>query len=413
MDPLAAFAICMVLVSIVIPKMGPFLSLVLSAVLYGLLTGMGPELLQYVATGLGRIFASLAVVIFSGALIAEYLRQTGGIERILADLMRLSKNGLLVSGAAGYLISIPVMCSITAFMILEPVMSGLGQVTERSGKRLLLMTSVASVVSFNLIYPSPVMVSLADSLQVQPRGLLMAGLPVSLFLLILAYFYMRALPGTGMVGDSKVPIAEASRAFVWLPLIFPMALILLGLAFPEKATIKLLGNPSLALLSGGLLGLALARNRMQEMVHTATRRSGVILLDLCGAGAFGYVIAQSGLGQSLYAALGERLPLLLLPFLLSSVLQFAQGSRAVTVVVASQILSGYPLDGITLAMLISSGAFMFSYATDPYFWLVKRSIGADMREMIRGYTLPLCLLGLVSFAATLLYHSWMRYLPVS
>jgi len=77
------------------------------------------------------------------------------------------------------------------------------------------------------------------------------------------------------------------------------------------------------------------------------------------------------------------LPLLVSPFLLSAVLQLAQGSRVVTAVAAAQILSGYPLDGLTLALLISAGAFMFSYISDPYFWLIKSTTGADMGEIVK------------------------------
>lgn len=126
------------------------------------------------------------------------------------------------------------------------------------------------------------------------------------------------------------------------------------------------------------------------------------MLDLCGAGAFGYVVAQSGLGKEIYG-LGQALPILVLPFLLSAVLQLAQGSRVVTVIVAAQVLGNYPLDGLILALLISSGAFMFSFISDPYYWLIKESTGSTMKEMVRGYTLPLSLLGLAAFSATAAY----------
>ena len=167
---------------------------------------------------------------------------------------------------------------------------------------------------------------------------------------------------------------------------------------------------SVALLLGAIVCLALARQKIQEMVHTATRRSGTILLDLCGAGAFGYVVAQSGLGQEIYS-LGQALPILVLPFLVSSVLQLAQGSRVVTAVVAAQVLAGYPMDGITLALLISAGAFMFSYVSDPYFWLIKESTGASMSEMVRGYTVPLSLMGLLAMLQAYVFPWMVRVGP--
>ncbi len=403
MDPLPAFLAAVILVSLLVPKLGPFLSLVVSAMLYGLLVGMGSDTMSYIAEGLGRIFSSLAVVVFAGAVLAEYLRKTGAIDRIVADLLRLSQNGLLVSGIAGYLISLPVMCSITAYVILEPVVSCLGRQTEGGGRRLLFMTAVASVVSFNLIYPSPVMVSLAGSLDVEAGGLLALGVPVSLLLFAAAYVYMLRLPSEkAEPAQCLVPVISRSRA--WLPLLLPMGLILMGLLL-DGAWAKFIGNPSVALLLGAMVCLTLAREKIQEMVHTATRRSGTILLDLCGAGAFGYVVAQSGLGQEIYS-LGQALPILVLPFLVSSVLQLAQGSRVVTAVVAAQVLADYPMDGITLALLISAGAFMFSYVSDPYFWLIKESTGASMGEMVRGYTIPLSLMGLLAFVAAAIYSTF-------
>jgi GntP family gluconate:H+ symporter len=188
-------------------------------------------------------------------------------------------------------------------------------------------------------------------------------------------------------------------ARAWIPLALPMLLILLGF-LGDKA--RLIGNPSFALLLSALLCLALAWEKIQDIIHIASRRSGVILLDLCGAGAFGYVVAQSGIGEEIYG-FGRQMPLLLLPFLVAAILQLAQGSRVVTVVVAAQVLASYPLDGLTLALLISSGAFMFSYVSDPYFWLIKSSTGANMGEVVKGYTLPLGVMGLASFSITAIY----------
>lgn len=402
MDPLPAFLMAIILVSLLIPRLGPFLSLVVSALVYGLLVGMSTDLMGYIATGLGRIFSSLAIVVFSGAILAEYLRRTGAIDRIVSDLLSISSRSLLVAGLAGYLVSLPVMCSITAYMILEPVVSCLGQQTKSGSKRLLFMTAVASVISFNLIYPSPVMVSLSGSLDVPASNLLLLGLPISLLLFAIAYAYMLQLPSEKVdVNAARCLLPKVSRLRAWLPLVLPMALILLGWL---QDPLKFIGNPSIALLLGALTCLGLAREMIQDMVRTATRRSGTILLDLCGAGAFGYVVAQSGLGPEIYV-LGQALPLLLLPFLISSVIQLAQGSRVVTVVVSAQVLEGYPLDGLTLALIISAGAFMFSYVSDPYFWLIKESTGASMREMVRGYTIPLSILGLAAFVATAVYYT--------
>jgi GntP family gluconate:H+ symporter len=249
MDPLLAFLGTIILVSIIIPRLGPFLSLVITAIFYGLLTGMGTELMSYVVTGLGRIFSTLAIVVFAGAVIAEYMRKTGAVDRIVADMLKLTRKGLLVSGLAGYLISLPVMCSITAYMILEPVVSCLGTQTAGSSRRFLFMTAACSVISFNLIYPSPVMVSLTGALSVKPYDLLALGIPISLLLFVLAYIFMQRMPSEeAKPAECLAPKISMARA--WIPLVLPMGMILMGALRTEA---KLVGNPSVALLLGALI----------------------------------------------------------------------------------------------------------------------------------------------------------------
>ncbi|MCJ7444676.1 MAG: hypothetical protein MUO26_09140 [Methanotrichaceae archaeon] len=115
-----------------VPKLGPFLCLVISTLIDGSFVGIGGNHLPLMSEGLGRIFSQLAVIVFCGAILAEYLRKTGALEKVVSDLLELSKKVLVVSGLAGYLISLTVMCSITAYMILEPLVSYLGQKTGES-----------------------------------------------------------------------------------------------------------------------------------------------------------------------------------------------------------------------------------------------------------------------------------------
>lgn len=394
MDTILAFLAAVILISLIITRLGPFLSLIISAIVFGLLTGMVGELPGYISAGISKIFSSLAIVVFCGALLAEYLRRTESLNRIVMDLGELTGEGRLLSGAAGYLISLPVMCSITAYMMLEPIAKGLAQRDGMDPKGALFMTAACSIISFNLIYPSPVMITLSSELSADPQALLMRSIPISFILFLLSYFLMKHLFPERETAGERSAHPEISRGRAWAPLILPFALMLLG---GLQGKLSILSDPQIALLLAAMICLALERKRITELVHSASRRSGVILLDLCGAGAFGYVIAKSGLVLEIYD-LSRFLPALLLPLVLSAILQFAQGSRVVTAAVSCQILADYPLPFETLALLIASGAFIFSYVTDPYFWLIKSSTGADMKQMARGYTLPLSLLGLAAFA---------------
>jgi len=90
METILAFLAVVISASLVITRLGPFLSLILASIAFGLLSGMGGEMLEYISSGLSRIFSSLALVVFCGALMAEYLRRTEGMDRIVFDLRRLT-----------------------------------------------------------------------------------------------------------------------------------------------------------------------------------------------------------------------------------------------------------------------------------------------------------------------------------
>ena len=159
-----------------------------------------------------------------------------------------------------------------------------------------------------------------------------------------------------------------------------------------------MADPGIALLLGAMLCLALERKNDARADSCGLAK---IRRDIAGpmrSGCLWLCGSAKRPSSRRSISLGHFLPALLLPFLLSAALQLAQGSRVVTAAVAAQILAGYPLPAVTLALLIASGAFMFSYVTDPYFWLIKSSTGASMKQTVLGYTLPLSLLGLAAFA---------------
>ena len=402
MEPVIAFALAILLVSLMTVELSlsPFISLLVSALVFGVLTGMGPELLGFISEGLARIFSALAIIVFSGSVIAEQLRRSRGVERIVADLLGIvgRKRGLFVSGVSGYLLALPAMCCLTAYLILEPVVGGMGREAEGSGRRFLYTTAAFSVISYNLVYPSPVMVALTGTLQVAPAEALKFGLPLSLLLFVPAYLSMRRLAAAEEESQEERG-SLPPRLVSWAPVALPLALIGAGLLSPQA---RMVGSPEVALLAGALLSAALAKNEAGEMIKKATRRAGVIIFDLCGAGAFGYVIAQGGLGPEIFAELSLAVPAVVLPFLVASLIQLAQGSRVVTAVIAAEIMKDLPGDPVTLLFSISAGAFVLSSVSDPYFWLVRETTDSDLKETLRGYTLPLTLCGLLVFSAAVI-----------
>jgi GntP family gluconate:H+ symporter len=86
-------------------------------------------------------------------------------------------------------------------------------------------------------------------------------------------------------------------------------------------------------------------------------------------------------------------------------IQTAQGSRVVTAVVTAGILAGTPvaaaINPAALVLMVAAGCFLFSFVTDPYFWIISRTTGEDLSGMIRYCTLPQALCGIALCLAAL------------
>lgn len=141
---------------------------------------------------------------------------------------------------------------------------------------------------------------------------------------------------------------------------------------------------------------------VRVQVEKAVKRSGVVLLDLCGGGALGATLAMTGAGEALGRFfLQLNLPHILVPFLVAAALQTVQGSRVVTMLVAPSLLLplipelGLPAEILILTM--ASGTFLFSHVNDPFFWIFGELAELEPSEVFRSNTLGNAFMGVVSF----------------
>jgi GntP family gluconate:H+ symporter len=140
-------------------------------------------------------------------------------------------------------------------------------------------------------------------------------------------------------------------------------------------------------------------------LQRGTKHAGIIIFDICGAGALAGVILASGFSEMVPGQITGIVPVLLVPFVLASLIQTAQGSRVVTAVLAAGILAGTPVAAAihpaALVLMVAAGCFLFSFVTDPYFWIINRVTGEDLSGMIRHYTIPLALCGITLYIVAL------------
>jgi GntP family gluconate:H+ symporter len=412
MDPLPAFGLTLILISFlgIRFRIPPIFNLIGGALFLGILTGMPPDqLITVITSGIGRIFALFALIILSGAIIASTLEEQGYIERIVEDGRRYSGNPFTISGLSGYLLALPVACSVTAFIILTPVIKGFGN-DEYRRRMLLYCAAVGSLISFGLVYPAPAVIPLLQSLapDLSPLWYDALAIPLSLSLLAVFLIVYRMWSGCGKKSgdatggcneppDNRMPGVKRNLR-PYAPFIAILLAIPLGLAIglSPGALIQVI------MLAGAVTALALAAPGARAGgLKRGTHHAGIIIFDICGAGALAGVILASGFSETASGQITGIVPVLLVPFVLASLIQTAQGSRVVTAVLAAGILAGTPVAAAihpaALVLMVAAGCFLFSFVTDPYFWIISRATGEDLSGMIRHYTIPLSLCGIALY----------------
>jgi GntP family gluconate:H+ symporter len=184
---------------------------------------------------------------------------------------------------------------------------------------------------------------------------------------------------------------RAWAPFIAILVAIPVSFLLLQLSHASMI--------NFIMLVGAVTAIALAPQAVRAPgVSQGAKHAGMIIFDICGAGALGFVIVQSGFAQNALGQLTLLIPIILVPFILAALIETAQGSRVVTAVITAEVLAGSTVAGaihpLPLILLISAGSCIVSYVTDPFFWLVQRTTGDDIKTVVKNYTLPIALAGI-------------------
>ena len=405
----AVFLFVLVLVSVASHRyrVPPFFTLVGGALLFGLLSGLGLDrTVDGIVQGVGHVFSAFGIIILCGAVIAKALEVEGGIAGIVADVRRYVQSPVASAGLLGYLLAVPVTCCITAYVMLVPILSALGG-ERRQQSALMYLAAIASVVSYALVYPTPVVIPLVEGLGTGVSLLLYNAIavPLSLLLTILLILVVRSRLGPMPHPQGPAPDGTGPRFHLraWMPFLVILVAVVVGLL----ARVSHVTLINMIMLAGAVTALALvAPERRHPAMLAGTKHAGVIIFDLVGAGAIGSVIVMSGIAEEALAVMSGTVPVVLIPFLIAALVQTIQGSRVVTAVIVARILAGTgvaaALDPVALILMVGAGACVFSYVTDPYFWLVQRTTGDEPSVVASRYTLPLAGIGVLILIAALL-----------
>jgi GntP family gluconate:H+ symporter len=179
--------------------------------------------------------------------------------------------------------------------------------------------------------------------------------------------------------------------------------------------VQFAGDKNIALGIATLLALSLLRyapadSDRRRVVAEAISSGGVIILITAAGGAFGAMLGQAGIAESVARidTTAGGLWLLPLAFLVTTAIRTIQGSATVAMITAAGILQGLassealPFHPVYLAMAIGGGSKPISWMTDSGFWLMCKMSGMTEAEGLRTVTPLTIAMGLSTLFWTML-----------
>ena len=206
MHPVLAMAIGIVVMMglIIFTKMHAFPSLIISAILIGVLAlpymGEGATLasvISSVTSGFGGTMASIGVVIGFGCIMGIFLEKSGAAKRMALTILKLVgvKNCDVVLGLTGFVVSIPVFCD-SGFVILSSLAKEFSRLTKKSMVGLGGILGMGLYITHFMVPPTPGPLAVVGTFQQNGMAIdlglyILAGLAISVPLFIFSVFLFR------------------------------------------------------------------------------------------------------------------------------------------------------------------------------------------------------------------------------
>jgi len=389
-----------VLFCIIVLKLHAVISLLLAALVTGLLTssdliyqyaihkGMSIQDAHTLSTdGIGKRLADafgntsgkIGILIALGSIIGACLMKSGGAERIVRSFLGLfgKKNASLALMSGSFLLAIPVFFQ-TVFYLMLPLIKSLGIHSPKKYSLYLMMVIAGGVMAHSLVPPAAGPLFVAQALGIDTGTMIIGGFAIGIFTSLCGYVYalwankkwdlpMRDTPDVSIddlkalseKDNSELPGLLISVIPVVLPLVLITANSLSDLS--DKASeanlspfqknwisvFSVLGDPNIALAISAAIALFLLSSRLkntknfQKVVAESISSAGVIILITTAGGVFGKMLEQTGIGISLSGlASSYQMAVLPLAFFITAAVRTVQGSAMVAMVTAAGVMSG-------------------------------------------------------------------------
>ncbi|MGX3066737.1 GntT/GntP/DsdX family permease [Ursidibacter arcticus] len=426
-------AVFVLVVLVLRTRVHAFIAMLIASAIAGLIGGMSVDnTLGAITKGFGGTLGGIGIVIGLGVMMGSILEVSGAAEKMAYSFIKFlgKKKEEWALAITGYVVSIPIFVD-SAFVILYPVAKALA----KNGKRSLLTLGVALagglVVTHHTVPPTPGPLGVAGLFGVDIGAMLLVGMAMAILPVIGIVLYAKWLDKKYPTFNQEVFTQEElkqkyddyiesrekkelpSLGLSLLPILLPIGLIfikaILGLMTKENPALtenslyqffNFIGHPMIALAISVLVAVYTLlpkadKNTTALHLEEGVKTAGIILLVTGAGGALGAVLRDSGAGKQL-AEQVAALPIspILIPFIVSTLVRFIQGSGTVAMITAASIsapiLAQIPgVNMLLAAQAATMGSLFFGYFNDSLFWVVNRMMGInDVKKQMIVWSVP-------------------------
>jgi GntP family gluconate:H+ symporter len=305
---LAALIGLIISIVLILRKLSPVYSLVLGALIGGLLAGWGlPVTIGHMIGGVQDISKAIVRILAAGVL-TGMLVKTGAASTIARSIIKALGERyiyLALALSAMLLTAMGVFIDV-AVITIAPIAIIMGS-KLRLSKMKLLLAMIGGGKCGNIISPNPNTIVAADNFDAPLSSVMGAGVvPAVIGLVLTVFVIVPMIPKGDLIGDFKGEEAKDDEVLpaLWRSLVGPIVTIVL-LALRPIAKIEI--DPMVALPVGGIIGIIITghwKDMGNCLSYGLEKMSGIAIL-LVGTGALAGVIQASDIKDVLVGLLSN------------------------------------------------------------------------------------------------------------
>lgn len=388
---LAALLGLVLAIVLIIRKFSPVYSLMLGALVGGLLSGIGlPETVDRMLAGIKDISPAILRILAAGVLSGALIK-TGAAASISYSVV----NGLgqrhvylAIAFSAMLLTAVGVFVDV-AVITVAPIALMLGKRLSIS-KMKLLLAMIGGAKCGNIMSPNPNTIIAAENYNASLPSVMGAGVIPGLIGLIVTVYVILPLISSK---DTQVTYEDETVEDESLPSFFaslagPLAAIVLLALRPIFGIVI---DPAIALPAGGLITILATRswNRTAECMTFGLEKMSVVAILLVGTGTIAGIIKESAIKDVLISMLSgwEAGGLLMAPIssiLMSAATASTTAGATISSASFSQTVLASGVASVWAAAMTNAGATVLDHLPHgSFFHATGGSVGMSIKERIR------------------------------